>query len=448
MKVQCVTLGCKLNYYESCALAEEMASRGFQVVRKGPADIVIVNTCAVTGRAGMQSRQEVRKAIRRNPEALVIMTGCYAQGNPDATDSIPGLAAVVGNAGKAVLPRWLDEHCASGRAVFAQRPAAFGFDGSLPVGALKTRNFMGRARAFLKIQDGCNAFCHYCIIPYLRGRSRSLDSSDIVAEARAIAAAGYRELVLTGVHIGQYGLDLQPPRDLASLVQELLRETGFRLRLGSLQPQEITPLMIEMLADEKNNLCEHLHLSLQSADDRVLASMGRPYGRKEIVSLVERLKGSNPGITLGADIIVGYPTETEAAFQNTLQLLVDLPVTYLHVFPYSPRPGTRAAKMKDEVPSKVKKERVKILQEIGRKKKMHTYREYIGQPLEVVVEQVRKAGRMKGLFSGHSRNYLQVFIASDMNDDPDAFLNRELRVVPHDCDGDSLVARIDSFLKL
>jgi threonylcarbamoyladenosine tRNA methylthiotransferase MtaB len=448
VKVQCATLGCKLNYYESCALAEEMTNRGFQVVRKGPADIVIVNTCAVTSRAGMQSRQEVRKALKKNPEALVIMTGCYAQGNPDAAGSIPGLAAVVGNAGKAVIPRWLDEHYAADPAVGKRQPEAFGFDGSLPVEALKTRNFMGRARAFLKIQDGCNAFCHYCIIPFLRGRSRSLNGSEIIAEARAIAAAGYRELVLTGVHIGQYGLDLEPSRDLDSLLRELLRETGFRLRLGSLQPREITPLMIEMLADEKNNLCEHLHLSLQSADDMVLASMGRSYGRKEIISLVEAVKDANPRITLGADIIVGYPTETEAAFNNTRRLLADLPVTYLHVFPYSPRPGTRAAKMKDEVPSKVKKERVKILQEIGREKKRLTYRQYIGRPLDVIIERARPSGKMKGLLSGHSRNYLQVLIAGEMNGGPDAFLNRELRVVPHDGDGDGLVARIDSVLQL
>ncbi len=441
MKVKCVTLGCKLNYYESCALAEEMERRGYQVVRDGSADIVIINTCAVTGKAGMQSRQEVRKAIRNNPGARVIMTGCYAQYNPQIADSIEGLAAIVGNAGKASIPRWISDN--KQLESVNMQPESFGFSGFMPADALKARTFMGRSRAFLKIQDGCNAFCHYCIIPFLRGRSRSLGRGEIIAEAKAIADVGYRELVLTGVHLGQYGQDLKPEQDLASLLEQLLHECRLRIRLGSLQPQEVTPAIINLLADEANNLCEHLHLSLQSADDRVLASMGRPYGQKDIMYLAKTVKQLNPRVTIGADIIVGYPTETEEAFGNTLHLLTDLPFTYLHVFPYSPRPETVAAKMNDNVPTKVKKERVKILQDLGKNKKTASYNEYINHPLRVIVERVRKSrGGVISLF-GHSRNYLNVSIKDFAIHEPSAFLKREIKVSPHTFDGLSLVAKID-----
>ncbi|MEA2108266.1 MAG: tRNA (N(6)-L-threonylcarbamoyladenosine(37)-C(2))-methylthiotransferase MtaB [Pseudomonadota bacterium] len=441
MKVKCVTLGCKLNYYESCALGEEMERRGYQVVHDGSADIVIVNTCAVTSKAGMQSRQEVRKAIKNNPGARVVMTGCYAQFNPGIADNIENLAAIVGNAGKAFIPHWISDNEQLDPEVVG--PENFGFSGCMPVDALKARSFMGRSRAFLKIQDGCNAFCHYCIIPFLRGRSRSLETAEIVAEAKAIADVGYRELVLTGVHLGQYGQDLNSECDLTFLLEQLLQESRLRVRLGSLQPQEVTPTMINLLADEGNNLCEHLHLSLQSADDQVLASMGRPYGQKEIIYLAKTIKQLNPRITVGADIIVGYPTETEEAFKNTLHLLSELPFTYLHVFPYSPRAGTVAAKMKDTVPVKLKKERVKILQKLEKAKKTVSYNEYINQPLRVIMERVHKSKEASTSLSGHSRNYLNVSINDFINHEPSTLLNREIKVLPHAFDGLKLLAKID-----
>jgi len=418
-----------------------MERRGCQVVRDELADIIIVNTCAVTSKAGMQSRQEVRKAIKKNPGARVVMTGCYAQYNPKIADNMEGLAAIVGNAGKSSIPDWLSDNEQLNPE--AMQPESFGFSGSMPADALKARSFMGRSRAFLKIQDGCNAFCRYCIIPYLRGRSRSLEAAEIISEARAIADSGYRELVLTGVHLGQYGQDLSQEHDLAFLLQELLREFRLRIRLGSLQPQEVTPAMVALLADEENNLCEHLHLSLQSADDQVLASMGRPYGKKEIISLVETIKRRNSRITVGADIIVGYPTETDEAFAHTHQVLVDLPVTYLHVFPYSPRLGTAAAKMKDRVPSKVKKERVRVLRELEKSKKTIYYNEYINQPLKVVVERVKESKGMLTSLSGHSRNYLDVSINNFIANDSSVFLDREIEVFPHDFDGLKLIATID-----
>jgi len=441
LKVSFITLGCKLNYYESCALAEEMERRGYQVARDGSADIIIVNTCAVTSKAGMQSRQEVRKAIKNNPGARVIMTGCYAQYNPEIADSIEGLAAIVGNAGKAFIPQWISDNKKLDPA--ANQSESFGFSGSMPADALKARSFMGRSRAFLKIQDGCNAFCHYCIIPFLRGRSRSLNSAEIIGEAKAIADSGYHELVLTGVHLGQYGQDLNPDHDLTFLLEQLLQESRLRVRLGSLQPQEVTPTMISLLADEENNLCEHLHLSLQSADDQVLASMGRPYGQKDIINLVKTMKQLNPRVNIGADIIVGYPTETEEAFKNTLHLLTDLPFTYFHVFPYSPRPGTKAAKMKDSVPAKVKKERVKLLKKLEKQKKTASYRECINHPLRVIVEQVHKSEGVLTSLSGHSRNYLNVSIHDFVIHEPSIFPKREIKVFPYDFDGLTLVAKID-----
>ncbi len=405
MRVKCITLGCKLNYYESCGLSEALEVQGFTPVAAGPAEVILVNSCAVTSRAGMQSRQRVRREIRENPGSLVLLVGCYAQFDPAGSAAIAGLGAVVGNAGKAEIPAWVAAHAGQVPAI----PAVFGLEGSLPVAALRVSGFPGRSRALLKIQDGCNAFCSYCIIPFLRRRSRSLPPAAVLAEAENLAAAGYGELGLTGVHLGQYGLDLQPPTRLASLLEELERLPRVRrLRLGSLQPPEIDRELAALVTAADSKVCEHLHLSLQSLANGVLQAMGRRYTREQINRLATEIKRCNPRVTLGADLIVGFPAESRADFQAVCRALAELPLDYLHVFPYSPRPGTRAAAWPPAAPEKEIKERVAVVREIGAAMKRRCYEANVGREHEVVLEKKLAAPAGAAAWSGHTRNYLQV----------------------------------------
>ncbi|MBN2333514.1 MAG: tRNA (N(6)-L-threonylcarbamoyladenosine(37)-C(2))-methylthiotransferase MtaB [Deltaproteobacteria bacterium] len=435
MNVKIITLGCKLNFYESCALSEACAHLGMQVVSNGAADVIIINSCAVTGKAGMQSRQAVRREIRNNPNARVIMTGCYAQYEPDIAAAIDGLRAVVGNAGKAEIPQWLSGDGRMG----SQFPVRFGFAGEMPVAALRARHSLGRTRAFMKIQDGCSAFCSYCIIPYLRGRPRSLPMDDVVAEAVQLEDNGYRELVLTGIHLGQYGIDGGTKDGLVDLLRLLCMHTTMRVRLGSLQPPEISPALLELLCDEDNNLCEHLHLSLQSANDEVLAAMGRPYGQRDIVSLVEIIRNRNSRVTMGADIIVGFPTESRAAFADTSQVLADLPLAYLHVFPYSPRPGTAAAGLPDKISAAEKKDRSAMLLAMAANKKRDHYRHCLNQPLKVLAEEKAVMDNRGSGLVGYSRNYLSVFIVVPATQIASC-LNHEHQVIPRHYDDTMLLA--------
>ena len=405
-RVALVTLGCKVNQYESAGLAERLEQRGHTLVGfDAEADVCIVNTCTVTARTDFQSRQLIRRAVRRNPGAPVIVTGCYAQVAADRLKALPGVRIVAGNVEKELIP---------------------GLVGTLnggPVDVLvrnigKTRRFSGlapeifpgRTRAYLKIQDGCNAWCSYCIVPRARGPSRSMPEDDVIKRACAIAAAGYREMILTGVHLGAWGEDLSPASGLPSLVSRVSNEVKFnRLRLSSIEPLEVTAELIDCLQESKI-LCPHLHIPLQSGDDRVLAAMGRRYNSKFFSGLVNRLVAGIPSLAIGVDVMAGFPGESDREFENTMSLLRDLPVAYLHVFPYSDRPKTAASALPDKVEEPKKKKRAAALRILGLEKRDAFARKFIGFTQTVLVEgsRDRKTGRLKG-FTG---SYVPVVLQS------------------------------------
>ncbi|NPA24266.1 MAG: tRNA (N(6)-L-threonylcarbamoyladenosine(37)-C(2))-methylthiotransferase MtaB [Deltaproteobacteria bacterium] len=403
------TLGCKLNHYESLGIEAALRRRGFVSGKLKDAEVVIVNSCAVTAEAVRQSFQVVRRARRRNPAARVFLAGCAVMAEPDRCLELDGVEACFGNRGKAELAEWVGKPAEA-----SKHPVLVQLSGELPIGTLRADIERGRQRVELKVQDGCNSFCRYCIIPYLRGRCRSLPQEEVLGECRKLAAAGFREIVLTGIHLGRYGDDLGAGESLTGLLRKLVeRFPQLRFRLGSLQPHEITPEIIELLQTPDNPVCEHLHLSLQAGSDRVLSAMGRPYRKAAIESLFRRLAQGGESIRLGADFIVGFPAEDEAAFHETLELVADSGLSYLHVFPYSPRVGTVAASWPDRVPGTLKKARAGRLTELGEKKRKLFCDGQVGKRLSVLLEKRLENEMEDGAWIGHSRNYLPVLVPDD-----------------------------------
>ena len=396
------TLGCKTNQFESAALEEQLGAAGWTIVPfDAGAELVIVNTCTVTAATDSQSRNLIRRARRLNPDCRVVVTGCYAQVDPTALRALPGVALVLGNAEKQDLLRLLGEE--GGEKVHVSDLRAAG--GSVP----SLTSFAERSRAFVQIQNGCNAFCSYCIIPFARGPSRSVPPELVLKQVQQLVAAGYPEVVLTGIHIGGYGLDLETPGNLVALIKRLLASTSLpRLRLGSIEPTEIPEELIELLATS-SVLCPHLHIPLQAGDDAVLARMNRHYDTTFFRALIKRLVARIPDLAIGLDLIAGFPGESEAEFNHTMALIEALPVTHLHVFPYSKRSGTPAALMAGQVVPEVIKERAAQLRTLGIVKLDAFTRSFIGRELEVVVEGGGKGGVLRGI----SRNYLSVRFGGD-----------------------------------
>ncbi|MHB8173918.1 MAG: tRNA (N(6)-L-threonylcarbamoyladenosine(37)-C(2))-methylthiotransferase MtaB, partial [Nitrospirota bacterium] len=371
---------------------ETLSVRGGEAVASpDDADLQVIFTCTVTGKSDYQCRQEIRRAVKaKKSGGMVLVTGCYAQTAPDAIKEINGVDAVVGNEGRKNITDII-----GGRFGFpAEKSISFSaqaIGGMMPV---------DRSRAFLKVQEGCDSFCSYCIVPYARGRSRSARPEDVLAKADELIARGYHEIVLTGVHLGAYGRDLGDMR-LSGLVSALLDRPGLgRLRLSSVEPMEIDDALIELIGHEK--LCRHFHVPLQSASDMVLASMGRGYSWGDYLAVVKRIESSAPGACIGADVIVGYPAEDADAFEETLKRVEDSPINYLHVFSYSPRKGTKAYGMGDPVTGDVKRERSERLRELGRQKNYEFRRSLVGNTMEVVAEE------KDGVFSGLTDNYVRV----------------------------------------
>ncbi|WP_298035874.1 tRNA (N(6)-L-threonylcarbamoyladenosine(37)-C(2))-methylthiotransferase MtaB [uncultured Desulfuromonas sp.] len=401
--VSIATLGCKTNQFESAALEERLRSSGYRIVPfEEGADLVLVNTCTVTAATDSQSRNLIRRARRLNAEARVMVTGCYAQVDPEALRAIPGVAVVLGNEEKKDFLRYLQE---LGQDEVGRPPVAVSdIRQSAEASPLPISSFAERSRAFVQIQNGCDAFCSYCIIPYARGRSRSVPPEQVLAQLRRLAEGGYPEAVLTGIHIGGYGADLSPKTSLLELAGCIEAETAIpRLRLGSVEPTEIPDRLIEAVASSKI-LCPHFHIPLQAGSDSVLARMNRHYDTAFFRDLVLRISKSLPDAAIGLDVIAGFPGETEEEFSETLALVGALPVTHLHVFPYSRRPGTPAADMPGQVPGDVAKSRAARLRAMGEEKNRAFAERYVGQILEVVVEK----GEGGVLRSGLTRNYLTV----------------------------------------
>lgn len=397
------TLGCKVNQYESAAIIAALVNHGFSHVPDTTiADLYIVNSCTVTGRSDYQTRQLIRRATRKNPSAPVIVTGCYAETNAKALRALEGVRLIIGNRAKdriveAIL-RLRNGECLSEDASSPTWPRYFPPPAPLP----------GRTRVGLKIQDGCASFCHYCIVPYARGPVRSLPPKEVLDRMATLLQGGRKEITLTGIHLGTYGKDFDDHVTLDELLAMIVaRYPRIRLRLSSLEPCEVTPRLLTLITGGQT-ICPHLHLPIQSGDDEVLRRMNRNYDSKFIRNLVWGITDSCPEMTIGADVMVGFPGESATAFAHTYALLEELPIAYLHVFPYSPRPGTPAAAFPDHISATEKKRRVEVLRRLDRRKRETFMERFLGRPLEVLVE--HRWDRQTGWMKGFSRNYLPVAI--------------------------------------
>lgn len=398
------TLGCKVNQCESASISAALTEAGYQDGRGQAADVVVINSCAVTARAAMQSRQAVRHAIRVYPEAAIVVTGCYAQIAPETLQAIDGVHVVVGHHFKLDVQQWLACARHAPATLWQKTGGRQVFDPLLSAASER------RTRAFLKIQDGCNTHCAYCVVPLARGRSRSMPKNDVIDHLTRLGQQGIQEVVLTGIHIGAYGADFDPPVALADLLSDIEHAAPIaRWRLSSIEPTEIDPRILSQMADPAGGLCPHAHIPLQSGDDTVLRRMGRPYSRAHFAGIVADIHRVMPQAAIGADVLVGFPGEDEAAFANTFSLIEELPLSYLHVFPYSVRPGTVAASFKNKVHSQTIKARCRLLRSLGEKKRTQFHQAQLGSVTKVLVETAHD--RKTGLALGTSENYLTVAIA-------------------------------------
>ena len=402
--VSFATLGCKTNQFESAAMQEALKSAGYQIVDfAGGADLVIVNTCTVTGATDAQSRNLIRRARRQNAACRVIVTGCYAQVDPQALRDLPGVSLVIGNEEKRRLLEFLQRDCQSNLVEVSDIRQAESV--CLP----PLTSFAGRSRAFVQIQNGCDAFCSYCIIPYARGASRSADEHQILEQINGLVESGFREIVLTGIHIGGYGSDLTPASTLNDLIRRIEAESAIqRLRLGSIEPTELTEELLDTMTASRI-VCPHLHIPLQAGNDAVLQRMGRTYKRGFFSRLIETARAALPDAAICLDVITGFPGETDREFSDAYDFIAGLPVTNLHVFPYSRRPGTPAAAMPSQVPGNISKARAGQLRDLAERKYASFAEGFVGQTLEVIVE----TGTSKGLMKGVSRNYLDLRFPGD-----------------------------------
>jgi threonylcarbamoyladenosine tRNA methylthiotransferase MtaB len=420
IKVAISTLGCKVNQYESAGILEMLDKSIYvSVPFTAKADCYIINTCTVTGRTDYQSRNLIRRAIRTNPGACIIVTGCYAQVAPHDLAGIPGVTIVAGNVEKDHIPRLMERLVSRDPQLHVSDIRKAGkFSG------LNPSTFAGHTRAFLKIQDGCNSFCSYCIVPYARGQSRSLPYMDALKEIETLAGSDYREIVLTGIHLGVYGQDLAHPSNLCEIMQyvDKNRLVG-RLRLSSIEITEISDDMIRLIA-EGTTLCKHLHIPLQSGDDMILSAMKRNYDAAFFKNRLEVIAQAIPDIALGLDVMVGFPGEGEKEFDSTLRLIAELPIAYLHVFPYSERPGTVASGLPGKVDERVKKRRSEILRKLGREKRNSFARRFVGKKLSVLIE--NKKDKDTGLMKGFSDNYIPVVVENGNS----SLVNHVLNVIP------------------
>ena len=401
MTLASAALGCKVNQYEANKLASALAAAGFRVVPfGGRADVYLINTCCVTAESEAKSRKLIRRARRLNPDALIAVTGCYAEMDAEAVRRAGSPDLVVGNTDKPRLPEIILQRLASmGR---APAPAP-----DLPASFPSASGSQSRTRAVVKVQDGCDQFCSYCIIPYARGPLRSVPADAAAAEMASLCARGYREIVLTGIHLTRYGVDLPGSPDLTSLLARAEDVAGLdRVRLGSMEPGFFTPARIRRVRTLQK-LCPHFHISLQSGCDRTLSAMRRGYTAAEYRREAERLYAAFPDCALTTDVIVGFPGETEADFQDSFDFVDGLGFAKIHVFPFSPRAGTPAADM-PQVDASVKSDRVRKMLALAKRAQERFLARYVGRTLPVLFERAQ-AGEARG----HTANYIPVTIRTE-----------------------------------
>jgi threonylcarbamoyladenosine tRNA methylthiotransferase MtaB len=433
MKVALFTIGCKLNQYETQAIAEQLEECGFERVDfSQPAEIYVINTCTVTKESDYSSRQAIYRAKRKSPQAQIIVTGCYAQLEKGFLEKLPGVSLVIKQDQKGELANLVAN--------------LFGDDSTKPKQKKKEDEFFGfrvckhakHTRALVKIQDGCDKTCSYCVVPLARGKEKNREVDSILAEINCLVKNGYKEVVLTGVHIGRYKKD---GSNLAHLTERILNDTKVqRLRFTSIDPKEFSDELIDLISksnrpDASPRIARHLHIPLQSGNDQILSLMKRDYTTDEYRRLLIKIKSAIPEAMIGADVIAGFPGETDKQFENTYQFILSSPLSYLHVFSYSDRKGTVASQIPDKVPPQIIHKRSEILHDLGRKKWEEYLDLFIGKTLPVLIEQKRDSKTNK--LTGLSDNYIRVLLDGD-----DSLKNRIIPVSILQREGNLLIGRI------
>ncbi|MEA3319947.1 MAG: tRNA (N(6)-L-threonylcarbamoyladenosine(37)-C(2))-methylthiotransferase MtaB [Bacillota bacterium] len=399
------TLGCKVNHYETEAIWQLFKANNYERTEfEGTSDVYVINTCTVTNTGDKKSRQVIRRAIRKNPDAVICVTGCYAQTSPAEIMAIPGVDVVVGTQDRVKMLDYIEQ--------FKQERQPINGVGNIMKARvyeeLDVPAFTDRTRASLKIQEGCNNFCTFCIIPWARGLMRSRDPQEVVTQAQQLVDAGYKEIVLTGIHTGGYGEDMKD-YNFAMLLRELDEKVeGLkRIRISSIEASQITDEVIEVL-NNSEKIVRHLHIPIQSASNTVLKRMRRKYTMEFFAERLDRLKEALPGLAITSDVIVGFPGETEEEFMETYNFIKEHKFSELHVFPYSKRTGTPAARMTDQVDEEVKNERVHRLIALSDQLAKEYASTFEDEVLEVIPEEIYKEAPDQGLYVGYTDNYLKV----------------------------------------
>ena len=390
-----LSLGCKVNTYESEYIRNILEKRGYEIKDfSDKCDIYIINTCTVTNTSDTKSSKMLRRARKENPDAIIVAMGCFIESNKD--NPIPGIDIVIGNRDKDKVPDLIDEYLKNKERIIRLYKGRTDIFEDMYI-----TNFPGRTRAFVKIQDGCDNFCSYCIIPFVRGKCRSKDKEKVIEEITSLVNNGYKEVVLTGIHTGSYGRDLDI--SFADLLNEIIKIKGLkRLRISSIEATELNEDILNILKNS-NIIVDHLHIPLQAGSNEILKSMNRKYDLKYFEDKIAEIRSIRPDISITTDIIVGFPGETEELFKETLNTVKRINFSKVHVFPYSERKGTKSERLPNKIPSNIKKDYVKRLIELSKELEIEYASKVIGKELEILVEQT------KDDFSyGHTSNYLNV----------------------------------------
>lgn len=402
-KVSFLTLGCKVNQYDSDAMRTIFLQQGYKAVKEEEeADVYVINTCSVTSIGDRKSRQMVRKIRRKHPQAVIAVAGCYAQIAPEIFEAMGDIDVIVGAQNRSKIVEYVEQAQKKEKTINAVKDimSVTEFENLYVDAEGETKT-----RAFIKVQEGCDNYCTFCIIPFARGKLKSRKQKDAVEEIRRLVLKGYREIVLTGIHLGNYGRDLHDGTSLATLVEELLRIPNLlRIRMGSIESVELSDDLINLIKDEPR-VCRHLHLPIQSGSDAVLRRMNRHYRLPEYKKLISELREKIPGLALTTDLIVGFPGETEENFMETLETLRELRFSAIHVFPYSQRTGTPAAVFPNQVPGDIKKDRVHRVQELEKEISKEYRKTFLQKTVHVLIEEEKN-----GYFEGLSDEYIRVSI--------------------------------------
>ena len=415
MKVACITLGCRTNQHDTAEMQTLLEKEGFVMVnQREKADAYVINTCTVTQKSDTSSRQAVKKSLELNPDALVVFTGCYAQLNPEEAAALPGLDLVLGNADKLEIAKLLKAKLRLWKKSEITEIVMSDIHKKRIFRTIPVKSFQGITKAFIKVQTGCNEKCSFCTVVRARGKSVSDNRGNILNNIKEAINADFKEITLTGINLGTWGMDTG--ETFSSLVQDIIQLPGdFRVRLSSINPMEIDNDLIRLIA-ETEKICSHLHIPLQSGDNKILKQMRRNYNREQYIEVIHRAVNAIPNLGLGADVIVGFPGETDAAFENTRKLIEELPFSYLHVFSYSPRRGTEANDYKDDIPGNIKKERNKILTQLIKEKGLEFRNKSLNTIATVLIENQRD--KNNGKLKGHTDNYIPISL-----DGPDPLKN-------------------------